>query len=217
MFLKKRLLDGIAHQFPILKNLRKNEDGIAAIEFAFIAPIMIGLYFGMSEIAMGIMADRNVAHATAVTADLSSQLPTYDASQIGDVMTATVAVLGVPQNKLGSITVELSSYEMDTSGTVTRVGYARLGPTISSGGPATYDPSVLSAQMLNSQSGAVVARINDQYTPTTFKFMDNMTLSETLVMKPRKSITIPFDEGGVNSFNCSVGTDRMVSCSVATA
>lgn len=213
--LKTRLLSGLSRQFPTLEKLRKNDDGVAAIEFAFIAPVMIALYFGMSEIAMGIMADRDVSHATSVTADLATQLPTYNTVQVADIMTATVAVLNIPDKKLGEITIELNSFQKLNDGTIQEVGYARLGPAISAGGPANYDASGLSTEMLNAQSGAVVARINYKYTPTTFEFMDNMTMSETLVMKPRKSINVPFDEGGSTRFTCNVGADRIVTCTVS--
>jgi len=213
MTLRKKLLGGVAKRFPTLGKLRKDEDGIAAIEFAFIAPVMLAFYFGMSEVAMGIMADRGVSHATAVSADLATQLPLMNSIELSDVMTATVAVMEVPNNKLDQITIELGSYQKSTDDTVTRVGYARLGPAISAGGPATFDTSTLSDQIFNSQSGVVVARINYDYEPVTYKFISAFTMSETLVMKPRKSITVPFDEGGVTDFTCTVDTTRIVNCS----
>lgn len=215
MSLRSKLSGNISRQLPTLKKLRNDNKGVAAIEFAFIAPVMIGLYFGMSEIAMGIMADRDVSHATAVSADLSTQLPTYNAEQIADIMTATVAVLNVPDSKIGEVSIEINSFMKLTDGTIQEVGYARLGPQISAGGPANYDASGLSDEMFNANSGVVVARLNYKYTPTTFKFMDNMTLSETLVMKPRKSINVPFDDGGANRFTCNVGADRVVNCTVS--
>lgn len=215
MTFKRKLLSSIARRFPTLEKFGKNEDGIAAIEFAFIAPIMLVLYFGMSEISMGIMADRNVSHATAVTADLATQLPTYSAMDVSDIMTATIAIMGIPDSKLSEISVELNSFQKMTDGTINEVGYARLGPAISSGGPTNYDASVLTDQMFNEQSGVVVARINYAYTPTTLWFLENFTMAETLVMKPRKSVNVPFDEGGASRFTCSVGLDRIVSCTVS--
>jgi len=212
MSIYKKLLTSVANQFPTFGRLKKNEDGIAAIEFAFIAPIMIGLYFGMTEIAMGIMTDRNVSHATAVSADLATQLPFLNSVELSDVMTATVAVMNVPVSRLDQISIELNSYQMQNDGTIDEVGYARLGAQISTGGPTTYDPSGLSAQLFNAQSGVVVARINYNYEPQTFKFVSAFTMAETLVMKPRKSISVPFDEGGANTFTCSMDTDRLVSC-----
>lgn len=212
MTLRHKLMKSVYRKFPALNRLRKDEDGVAAIEFALVAPIMIAFYFGMAEIALGIMTDRNVSHATSVTADLATQLPAMNALEISDVMTATIAVLGVDTASLNEVTIELNSYQMETNGTVNQVGYARLGPQISQGA-ATYDPSQLNAQMFNAQSGVVVARLNYKYKPATLMFMKNFTMAETLVMKPRKSISVPFDEGGSTRFTCMAGADRVVNCS----
>lgn len=214
MTFHRKLLSTVFRQLPSLKKIRRNEDGVAAIEFALVAPIMIGFYFGMAEIALGIMTDRNVSHAAAVSADLSTQLPTMSSLEISDVMTATLAVMGVQQSKLSEVTIELNSYQMETDGTINQVGYARLGPQISKG-PANYDPTQLNAQMFNAQSGVVVARLNYKYQPATMMFMDNFTMTETLVMKPRKSISVTFDEGGMTSFTCSAGADMLVSCTAS--
>jgi len=216
MTLRKKLMAGVHKYLPRTADLLKDQQGVAAIEFALIAPLLIGMYFGMAEISMLITADRQVAHATSVTGDLATQLSTLDNAEISDIMTATMAVLDVPNNKVSGLTIELNSYEMASDGTITRIGYARLGPAISSGGPATFDPSGLNNQIFNAQSGVVVARINYQYSPTTYKFIDNMMMDETFIMKPRKSISIPFDESGASVFTCIAGTDQSVSCSGST-
>ncbi len=215
MTIRRKLLNSVAAKFPTLGKLRQDNKGVAAIEFALVAPIMIAFYFGMSELAMGIMADRNVSHATAVTADLATQLPLLNSVELSDVMTATIAVLDLSANELNDVTIEVSSFQMMTDGTVNEIGYARLGPQITTGGPANYDPSTLNSQMFNDQSGVVVARLNYNYKPVTLFFLNAFTMSETLVMKPRKSINVPFDEGGANRFTCSVGTDKLVSCTVS--
>lgn len=215
MTFRRKLLNNVTSKFPTLGKLRRNSEGVAAIEFALVAPIMIAFYFGMSELAMGIMADRNVSHATAVTADLATQLPLLNSVELSDVMTATVAVLDIDANELNNVTIEVSSFQMMTDGTVNEIGYARLGPQISTGGPANYDPSVINSQMFNAQSGVVVARLNYSYTPVTLFFLNAFTMSETLVMKPRKSINVPFDEAGANRFTCSVGTDKVVNCTAS--
>lgn len=189
----------------------KNRDGVAAIEFALIAPVMIAFYFGLSEISLGIGADRQVTHATSVAGDLATQVTNLDKSDIEDVMTATVAVLGVHSSRLSQVTIELNSYKKNTDGSIDRVGYARVGPAISVGS-ATFDPSTLGSNMLNETSGVVVARVNYQYKPATLAFMKNVTLAETFLLKPRKSLSVPFDEGGKTDFTCTAKTDYSVSC-----
>ena len=193
----------------------RDKRGIAALEFALIAPIMIAFYFGLSEISMAIGADRNVAHAASVSGDLATQAAELDGDGVEDVMTATLAVLNIDSTDIADVSVELNSYQMCADNSVVRTGYARLGPQISAGGPANYNPGVLGTNMLNPTSGAVVARINHRYKPVTLTFMKNVTLSETFVLKPRKSVFVPFDDSGNDTFNCTAGSDLSVSCTAS--
>ena len=72
---------------PLLNNtaisrMLANRDGIAAIEFALIAPIMIALYVGLAEISLLVTADRNVSHAASVTGDLATQIEVLDTDEV---------------------------------------------------------------------------------------------------------------------------------------
>lgn len=51
----------------------RDEGGVAAIEFAFIAPIMMVLYFGLVEFCQGYMASRRAGHTASIVADLVAQ------------------------------------------------------------------------------------------------------------------------------------------------
>ncbi len=193
----------------------RNEDGVAAIEFALIAPIMIAFYFGLSEISIGIGSDRDVTHAASVAGDLATQAATLNELAVEDVLTAAMTVLNPDPSEVNSTTIELNSYRKDSSGVIQLVGYARVGPAISAGGPATYDPSSLGNKMLNNTSGVVVARVNYNYTPATLAFMQKVTLHETFLLKPRKSLSVPFDEGGKTTFTCSASANLSVGCTAS--
>ena len=47
--------------------------GVAAVEFAFVAPILIFFYFGVVETCQLLMAQRRVSHAASTVADLITQ------------------------------------------------------------------------------------------------------------------------------------------------
>ena len=65
---------------------REDDRGIAAIEFAIIAPVMIGMYFGLAEIASAISMDRRISHSTNVVGDLSTQQPELRDGEIAEVL-----------------------------------------------------------------------------------------------------------------------------------
>ncbi len=57
-----------------LKGLLRNEDGISAVEFAFIAPVMLLIYFGCVELSFLMRADRKVSATAASLGDLTARL-----------------------------------------------------------------------------------------------------------------------------------------------
>jgi Flp pilus assembly protein TadG len=58
---------------PARKSWRRDERGVAAMEFAFIAPLMVLLYFALAELTSAIMANGRAAHVASVVGDLVSQ------------------------------------------------------------------------------------------------------------------------------------------------
>lgn len=199
--------------------LKKDEEGVAAIEFAFIAPVMLLIYFGLVEISLLVEADRNVTQAASLIGDLTAQEELLSLDMMEDYINATIAVLNVDQSgsqlRLG---VELSSFEATDDGAGNRVvdeiGYAQYGTPYdggsivveeaSGGNPevrtsAHYDPVGISETLLPIGSGIVVARVNYEYRSPLQYFVKSQELRETFFLKPRRSATVTFDNG--NSTN----------------
>lgn len=74
----------IAHYFltapverasSLLRQLAHNIRGIAAVEFAMIAPMMFFLFAGSVELSQAITVDRRVTQAASATADLVARAP----------------------------------------------------------------------------------------------------------------------------------------------
>lgn len=199
---------------------KRNEDGVAAIEFAFIAPAMLFMYFGLLEISLTVGADRQVSHSTNVAGDLVSQVSTITKADMEDILQATLTVMNIKSKNVGNVTIELSSYQMlnDASKTRERIGYARLGPPISKGGPATFNPMAIGGRMIKIDSGTIVARVNYKHKMVTAEYFGDVTLHETFILKPRASDVVPFIEGGAghNTFMCTAAANLTVSCSSST-
>ena len=195
-----------------ISRMLANRDGIAAIEFALIAPIMIALYVGLAEISLLVTADRNVSHAASVTGDLATQIEVLDTDEVENILQATLAVMNTDFAKSADITVDMRSFEVDASGVKQEIGYAKLG----SGLPTKFDPTSVNATLLNQTSGLVVTRVSYNYKSPSREFVGTPTLSETFMLKPRKSATIPFVNGAGSTMSCSlsqVSGKINVSCS----
>lgn len=184
-------------KFPKFKHFLSNEQGSAAIEFIFIAPVMIATYFGLAEVSLLISADRDVSHATSVAADLSTQVETLGPNDIEDIFNATLAVMSVTDTQANRLTIDVISYEKDNNGTLTEIGYAKLGSGLST---KYVPPGTISNALLNATSGLVITRIEYKYeTPTGLGYyVKSPTLSETFMLKPRKSATIPFSTASIS-------------------
>ena len=79
-----------------LTHLRCRQEGVAAVEFALILPVMLLMYFGSAELTKGILINRKVTIATRSISDLLAQTqspPVTDAT-INQIFSAGNAVMG---------------------------------------------------------------------------------------------------------------------------
>jgi Flp pilus assembly protein TadG len=67
--------------------------GVAAVEFALIAPILILTYCGLAELSIAMMAERRAAHSASVVADLVAQSGTISITDLTDIYTVGNAIM----------------------------------------------------------------------------------------------------------------------------
>lgn len=56
-----------------LRRLLRDRRGVGAVEFAIIAPLLIGTYIGAFELSLGFTVSRKVARASSAVSDIVSQ------------------------------------------------------------------------------------------------------------------------------------------------
>lgn len=94
-----------------LDRFRRDEDGVAAVEFAMIVPALVTLYLGCVDLTMGYTIYRKVLHATSVMSDLvtrTNSVTKSDLDAIFDIGDASVAprASGLDSAKISAITVD---------------------------------------------------------------------------------------------------------------
>ncbi len=96
-----------------LKKLPAARDGMAAVEFAMVLPIMVGMYLGCCEISSGYSASKKIDAVARALSDLTSQASvSITQVQMNDIIAAAT---GVMQPFSGSTTkLTLSSLIMPT-------------------------------------------------------------------------------------------------------
>lgn len=114
----KRVLDRFCSH---VRALRRDVRGVAAVEFAFLAPILILFYFGMVEFCQGYMALKRTGHVSSMVADLVSQSDSVtktdltDVFAIGDLIMAPFAATPLTQRVSSVTRVNATTYKVDWS------------------------------------------------------------------------------------------------------
>lgn len=75
-----------APRLDFLTRFGRDRGGVSAIEFALIAPVAIFLYLGLIEFSQGYMAQKRVAHAASMVADLTARRNSLTQRQIEEIM-----------------------------------------------------------------------------------------------------------------------------------
>ena len=163
-----------------LRFFRRDERAVSAVEFALLAPMMIGLYLGGVEISEGISVDRKVTLAAGAVANLAAQTSTISVSQMTDVLDATTTIMAPYSTSPMKITVSCINIDANKLATV-KWSVTRNG-TIKSGNVTL--PSAL--QVANTQ--LLFGEVSYSYTPTIGHVIKSaINLSDTMYMAPRIS------------------------------
>ena len=93
------LLAGMNSRFiDITSRFRKDCEGVAALEFALIAPIMIMLFVGTLEVSAAVSVNRKVSRISSVVGDLVTQSGELDGTDIANIMDVSSDIMRPYQN-----------------------------------------------------------------------------------------------------------------------
>ena len=208
----KRLGSATLNPRRLARRFRNDENGIAAIEFAIIAPIMIGMYFGLAEIASAISVDRRISHGTNVAGDLATQQPELRDGNIEEIVSAALRVMNI--SDIDKVSIDMESFILPDEGEAPE-SRGRIRVNSSAGSFSNYDASALDTKILNENSGVVVTRVSYKYTPLQLQFFDStITLEETFLLKPRRSEAVQIQDGNGSLIDCSATSYANVTCTV---
>lgn len=165
-----------------MARLGRDERGVSAVEFALLAPLMIGLYLGCAEISDGVGADRKVSLTAAAVANLTAQATTISTAGMTNILDASSSII-VPYSASNlKITVSCIAIDANKNARV-KWSVTRNGTALSGGASI---PSAL--QVPNSQ--LIFAQVSYAYTPTVgYTITGTLNLSDQMYMSPR--ITAP--------------------------
>jgi Flp pilus assembly protein TadG len=165
-----------------LRQFRRDQRGVSAVEFALLSPLMIGLYLGGVEISEGIGIDRKVTLTAGAMADLAAQVTTISSSDMTNIMNAATTIMAPYPTGTLKITVSCLNIGNDS---VPKVKWsATQNGTAHAAGDTLSIPSALVVK--NSQ--LLFSEVSYDYTPTVgYVITGQLTLSDKMYMSPRIS------------------------------
>lgn len=164
-----------------LRRFVENRNGIAAVEFAFILPIMLTIYFGLVEVGQGVMADRKVTALNRALADLAGQATAIANSDMSNIFDAATTVMlpftdSAPAMSIVHVVIDDKS--------TARVCWSDQR---NSTAPARGSAVTVPADLLIPNSSLIMSNASYTYTPTLgYVITGPITLtSNTIYMRPR--------------------------------
>jgi Flp pilus assembly protein TadG len=166
------------------------KDGTVAIEFAFIAPVLIVLLLGSVELCYALICREKVSTVAASASDLVAQDDTITGAQMNDVFTAINTIL-YPYPSSGTSVVitsikqdpnHVGQYVVDWS-----VPYNTTGRTK---GASVTVPTGL----VTSGGSVILAEVTYSYVPPfTQGITSGFTMTDSFYSRPRKSTFVVYN------------------------
>lgn len=161
------------------------EGGLAAVEFAFLLPVMITMFFGVVELSMAINCRSAVTNVASTAADLTAQSRTISTSDMSNVFNAASAILYPYDTSPAKITV--SSVIYDTATKSLTAGKVAWSCAWNGTARNPNDTVTLPSGLMTANGSVIVAEISYSYSsPTTKIITGPMAMANTFYAKPRR-------------------------------
>ena len=168
-----------------------DQDGVSAVEFAMLLPLMITLYLGGVEVSQAVSADRKtmlVAHSVGDLISQTSSVATADMSNIYNA--ANEVAYPFPS---ANLKVTATQVKVDANGNATvDWSCAYNGATARSGNLTSLIPAAL----LTANSYLIWSEASYNYTPAIgYVITGTLTLREQIYLRPRQSSSVALTGG----------------------
>ncbi len=177
--------------------------GVAAIEFAFIVPILLTMYFITMEASQAIETSKKVSRIGSMVADLVTQQTSVVKADLDAIMKIGTSTLQPYNRSKPSITITAIQVTDESSPKVQVVWSRKLDGNIYSVGAAkdtiTTVPTALKVRgtfLIRVESNLAYQPVitwsadNSQKTGLTAAF-NNIRMGETYYLRPRRGQTLP--------------------------
>lgn len=171
----------------------KDRRGLAAVEFAFILPLMLTLTFGTIDVSSGVAIDRKVTLVARTLSDLVSQGTSVTNTDISNFFKMGSAIMTPYAVTSATMTQKVSAVWIDAN-KVAKVVWSYSG--IVNGNTATVSPGYSAKTVINTiPTGLLIpnteliwSEVTYTYTPIAgYVIQGSVPLSDQTYTRPRQS------------------------------
>ncbi|PKP82118.1 MAG: pilus assembly protein [Alphaproteobacteria bacterium HGW-Alphaproteobacteria-18] len=168
-----------------LKSLLRNEDGVSAVEFAIIAPVMVLIFFGCIELSYLMRVDRRVTATAASLGDLTARLVSVTDDDMRELYNAANVMM---QPYPASETRMRITSIVDNGNGQKRVAWSE-GYRIE---PRPVGSVVMVPDGIVPQPGSIILTEVEYDYSSSFGFVidTSMTMTDTFYLRPRRVTNI---------------------------
>ncbi len=174
--------------------LRKDEGGIAAVEFAIILPLMVIFFIGTIELSQAITVDRRVTKIASAAADLIARTKQTTRCEVEGILDIADEILNpydaAPlRMSIGNVVSSAAPPIQTTVSWAYQHNGGANGSNLTTGN--TYP---LPNGVVDAGDSVIVAEVQYNYSPLIFNefITTNLQLEETFYLKPRLSAMISY-------------------------
>lgn len=168
-----------------LRRFARDRDGVSAVEFALLLPIMLTLYLGGVELGDGYAVKFKSTLAARTVTDLTSQYITIDGNDITNILGAASTV--VTPYAAGNMIVTLTEITTDANSNATVTWSCSLNGTQYTKGASMTLPTNLQTPNMTILFGEVTY----PYTPAMgYVITGTINIYQSVYFYPRMSSTI---------------------------
>ncbi|HEY5409441.1 MAG TPA: TadE/TadG family type IV pilus assembly protein [Caulobacteraceae bacterium] len=165
----------------VLRRIRRDQRGAAAVEFALLAPIMIVIYFGLVETCEAVLAERKADHVASAIGDLVAQSTGVSASDITDIFSIGNTIMS--PFATSTLQMRVTSLSLNTAGNpAVTWSYGAGGMAALSAGTAKTLPITITAG-----DSVIMSEVKYQYdSPLKYVVPNALTYNEVYYLRPRQ-------------------------------
>lgn len=194
--------------FRAIRRFLRDGRGSAAVEFAFIVPVLLTLYFVTMEVSQAIDTNKRVSRVASQTADLVTQQGSVTTADLDAIMKIGGATLQPYNRSQPTIVITAIQISTDASPTVKVAWSRKLVAGVASRDATTGSTTTVPATLKTPGSFLIRVEAKLAYKPVIVwsaaqktslgmtSAFDNIDMSEIYHLRPRMSSTIPCSDCG---------------------